>query len=246
MTDNDEKYSSLNSEKNNITLVTFIGFQEHLVLNFLRTYLRNGVKEVMLFSSIPQRNATEGKSTIDREIREKAIKLIRDSSGEDVTIIVKEIENIWDFQDYYFQLSRKAVEDAIINLSAGPAVFSAAGMIWALEHGYRVSYSVEYHDDGKLVSSVFSLLDLRPYINSVFSTDNVDKMILSALKKGKSDTLQINRYINDITDYRISLRTVEIHLGKLNKLGIIDITKGRVNKLTFSQKWSKIGTPDRK
>lgn len=241
MTLDDEDSSSPKDTIQPITLVSFIGFQEHLVMNFLKTFIGKGIKEVLLFSSRPRKTIREEQAAISLELRNKAIRFFRDSLGDKVSIAVIELENIWDFQDYYVRLSERSVEKAIINISAGPAVFAAAGMIWAMENGHRVSYSVEYHNNGKLVSSVFNLLDLRPYINSIFSTDNVDKMIINALRKGKNDTLQIHRQINDIMKYRISLRSVENHLRKLNNLGIVDITKGKVNRISLSQSWSKIG-----
>ena len=242
----DEAMSSLVDVGQSITLVTFIGFQEHLLMNFLKTFIGNGVKEVLLFSGSLQMAARERQVTVDIELRKKAIHFIRDSLGEGVSIVLIEFENIWDFQDYYIKLSQRPIKHAIINISAGPAVFSAAGMVWALEFGHKVSYSIEYHNNGKLVSSVFSMLDLKPYINSIFSTDNVDKMIMGALRKEKYDTLQIYRYINDDMGYTLSLRSVEIHLEKLSKLGVVDITKGRVNRISFSQNWSKIGSMSRR
>lgn len=240
MIPDDEVSSSTTSGSSEISLVSFVGFQEHLVMNFLKTFVNNNVKEILLFSSMVQKTATE-QYIINLELRKKAIRFIRDILGNKVHISLTEMENIWDFQDYYVRLSQNLVEKAIVNISAGPAVFAAAGIIWAMENNHYISYSVEYHNNGKLISSVFNLLDLRPYINSVFSTDNVDKMIVNAMREGKFDTLQIYKQINEVLKYRISLRSIEIHLRKLNQLGIIDITKGRVNKVSFSQNWSKIG-----
>lgn len=237
----DEIHSSLKSEVPIFSLISFVGFQEHLVMNFLKTFMRNGVKEVLLFSSKVQEIAKEPLGNVNIDIRKKAIRFIRDSLGNETRILLIEMENIWDFQDYYARLSREPVEKAIINISAGPAIFAAAGMIWAMENNHHISYSVEYHHNGELVSSVFSLLDLRPYINSIFSTDNVDKMIINALREGKSDTLQVYRQINEVLNYRISLRSIENHVTKLSKLGIVDITKAKINKISFSQSWSKVG-----
>jgi hypothetical protein len=242
----DEKISSSMNGESGITLVTFIGFQEHLVINFLKTYIQNGVKEVLMFTSVPPKSEIDGQMSINIEIRKKSVNLIRDALGDRTTIKFVELENIWDFQEYYFNLSRFPIESAILNISAGPAVFSAAGMIWALEHGHSVSYSVEYHNNVRLISSVFALLDLRPYINSIFSTDNVDRMVMSALKNGRSDSLQIHEYVKSVIGFKISLRSIEIHINKLHDLGIVEITRGRVNKISFSQKWSKIGALLRK
>ena len=246
MIHNDENYSSPIDKKSNITLVTFIGFQEHLVINFLKTYIKNGVKEVLLFTSVPPKAEITGQMRTNIEIRKKCVSLIRDSLGDRASIKFVELENIWDFQEYYFNLSRFSMDSAILNISAGPAVFSAAGMIWALEHGHSVSYSVEYHNNVRLVSSVFALLDLRPYINSIFSTDNVDRMIMDALKKGRSNSLQIHEYVKNVMRFNISLRSIEIHIKKLYDLGIIEITRGRINKVSFSQKWAKVGALLRK
>lgn len=246
MIHNDEVISSPRGIKSNITLVTFIGFQEHLVMNFLKTFIKKGVKEVLLFTSIPPRSELDEQQKKNLEIREKCVSFVRNSLGEEATIKIIELENIWDFQEYYFNLSRFSMESAILNISAGPAVFSAAGMIWALEHGYSVSYSVEYHNNDGLITSVFALLDLRPYINSIFSTDNVDKMIIDALKKGNKNSLQIHKFVISEMGFGISLRSIEIHIKKLNDLGIIDITRGRINMISFSQQWSKVGALLRK
>ena len=246
MIHDDEYSSSPKGNENNVTLVTFIGFQEHLVMNFLKTFIKKGVKEVLLFTSIPPRLEIDEQQKKNLEIRKKCVSFVRDSLGEGTTIKIVELENVWDFQEYYFNLSRFSMDRAILNISAGPAVFSAADMIWALEHGYSVSYSVEYHNKATLVSSIFALLDLRPYINSVFSTDNVDKMIMNALKKGHNNSLQIHEYVKSVMGFRISLRSIEIHIKKLNDLGIIDITRGRLNMISFSQQWSKIGVLLRK
>ncbi len=246
MIHNDENSSSLISNKTKITLVSFIGFQEHLVINFLKTYIKRDVREVILFTSVLPKSEMEGQTRINVEIRKKCISLIRDSLGNMATIRLIELENIWDFQEYYSNLSKVFMDRAILNISAGPAVFSAAGMIWALENGHSVSYSVEYHNGVRLVSSVFALLDLRPYINSIFSTDNVDKMIIDGLKNGLSNTLQLHEYVKSVMRFNISLRSIENHIKKLYNLGIVEITRGRINKISFSQNWSKIGALLRK
>lgn len=246
MIHDDEYSSSPKGNENNVTLVTFIGFQEHLVMNFLKTFIKKGVKEVLLFTSIPPRLEIDEQQKKNLEIRKKCVSFVRDSLGEGTTIKIVELENVWDFQEYYFNLSRFSMDRAILNISAGPAVFSAAGMIWALENGHSVSYSVEYHNGVRLVSSVFALLDLRPYINSIFSTDNVDKMIIDGLKNGLSNTLQLHEYVKSVMRFNISLRSIENHIKKLYNLGIVEITRGRINKISFSQNWSKIGALLRK
>lgn len=238
---NDEDSSSPIGVSKNLTLVSFVGFQEHLVMNFLRTFIGKGVTEILLFSSRPHNTIRDEQTKLNIELRNKAVQFSKDSLGTEASIVVIQLENIWDFQEYYVRLSQRPIEKAIVNISAGPAVFAAAGMIWAMEKDHYVSYSVEYHSSGKLVSSVFNLLDLRPHINSIFLTDNVDKMIIDTLRNGSVDTLQIHRQINDVMKYRISLRSVEIHLGKLNKLGIVEITRGKVNKINLSQSGTKIG-----
>ena len=242
MIQSDEISSSLKDEPNKLSLISFVGFQEHLVINFLRTFISNGVREVLLFSSKMEEAQKDRLGAINLYLRKKAVQFVRDSLGYEVRILLIEIDNIWDFQNYYVRLSQEPIEKAIINISAGPAVFAAAGIIWAVENNHDISYSVEYHNEGKLVSSVFNLVDLRPYVDSIFSTDNVDKMIIKALKNGEADTLQIYRYINETLKYRISLRSVEIHLIKLNKWDIVDITKAKVNKISLSENWSKVGS----
>ena len=241
MKSNDEIFSSSSNESRFEILVSFVGFQEHLVMNFLNTFLRPGVKEVWLFTSAIRTINLEKKQITNLELQKKAINLIEKTLNKSNVAKIFELENIWDFQEYYFHLSSFKGTDAIINISAGPSVFSAAGMIWALEHGYTVSYSVEFYDSSRLVSSVFNVLDLKPYISSIFSTDNVDKMIIEALKNGKNDTIQIHKYLNKVLGYELSLRSIENHLLKLNNLEIVEITRGKTNKVNLSQKLNKFG-----
>lgn len=237
MKQDDEEYSSSSHIKKQLALISFIGFQEHLVINFLKTFMGSDVGDILFFTSFERAVARENLGQMNLTLRKKAIEFIRTTLGNKVQIQIIEMKNIWDFQDYYAQLSKKHFEKAILNISAGPAVFSAAGIIWAMENNQSISYSVEYHNSGELVSSVFSTLDLKPYINSIFSTDRVDKVILESLRAGKNDTLQVHEYLNDKAGFDLSLRSVEIHLQKLYKLGIIDITKGKVNRVSFSQRF---------
>lgn len=67
-------------------------------------------------------------------------------------------------------------------------------------------------------------------------------MIMGALWKDRYDTLHVYRPINDVIGYTLYLRLVDIHLEKLSKLGIVDITKRRVNRIRFSQNWRTTGS----
>ena len=241
MKSNDAFSSSSSSDPGYENLVTFVGFQEHLVINFLRTFLKKGVKEVWLFTSATRTIYLEKNQITNLELRKRAIDLIEKTLDDGNVAKVFELENIWDFQEYYFYLSQFEGTRAIINISAGPSVFSAAGMIWALEHGYTVSYSVEFYNNSKLVSSVFNFLDLKPYISFIFSTDNVDKMIIESIKNGKNDTLQIHRYLNRVLGYELSLRSIESHIQKLHGLEIVEVIRGKTNKINLSQKLNKFG-----
>ena len=71
-------------------------------------------------------------------------------------------------------------------------------------------------------------------------------MIMGALWKDRYDTLHIYRHINDAIGYTLYLRSVDIHLEKLSKLGIVDITKRGVNRIRFSQNWSKTGSTSKR
>lgn len=241
MEHNDEQFTSSISKHGSTALVSFVGFQPHLVINFLNKFLKMNVSEVILFSSKVNTLVSKRESTANEKIAREALELISSAGCESIKATIIRLQNIWDFQEYYIKLSEIISERAVINISAGPAVFAAAGMIWALERGHRISYSVEYHNKNGLISSVFTELDLRPFVNSTFSTDNVDSMILRSLRTGDSDTIKIHEWLNIILGYRISLRAVESHLSKLSKLGIVEITKGRVNKVSISENLTKIG-----
>ena len=67
-------------------------------------------------------------------------------------------------------------------------------------------------------------------------------MIMGALWKDSYDTLHVYRPINDVIGYTLYLRLVDIHSEKLSKLGIVDITKRRVNRIRFSQNWRTTGS----
>ena len=243
MLNNDDKITSFNVRSNRNTIVSFIGYQEHLVLRFIETFIDKDIDQFLLFTSKFNKDDDTTYREKNFEIRKKVTDFIKNKKNNEIPIYLFEIGNIWDFTEYYKALSSEKVLHAIINISAGPSVFSAACMVWAMVNGHEISYSIENRLNGKPISTIFNLIEIKSYLNSVFTTDNVDKMIIDTIKKINTyplNTLDIHNYINNNLRFTLSLRTVEIHLNKLYKMGIVDIRRGKINIISFTDNWKKI------
>ncbi|MGC8656967.1 MAG: hypothetical protein ACP5RS_06400 [Thermoplasmata archaeon] len=233
----DEKISSLKSPE---TLVLFIGFRKHLVMEFLKTFKSPGIEHIVIFYSkksegIDRKNLMKNKKLIN-----DAILFIKNNFNKNLIIKEMEIGNIWSFNEFYNELHKINAKKAILNISAGPSTFSAAGILWAIEKKHYIAHSVEFYLDGKLSSCIFNLINVNPYVSSIFETDNLDKMIINCLRNGAKSTVEICEIINDNMHYKISLRSIEMHIKKLNNLGILDISKGKVNRISFSTDLEKV------
>ena len=136
----DEKISSL---KHGVNLVTFIGYREYLVLNFIRDNIKVNPSIIYIFSSKLPMLISEQQNA-QNEIILKNLKEYVKMNNKDVQIIENRTDNLWNIKCYYRTLKRLPTNSHyIINISSGPGVYSSAAMLWALETENQISFSVE-------------------------------------------------------------------------------------------------------
>lgn len=213
------------------TLVSFVGVREYLVYEFLRPYVENknnNLKKIFLFSSVKQENEDPYIHSKSMEIMEKIVKQII-VLRPDVEIEEIFLENIWDIKYCLGKLSAIDSKVASVNITAGPSTFSVASLLWAIENNYFIEHSVETVNKliGKIV--VFQRINIIPYFKSIFEIDNVDREIIAFLKRGATTTNKLRLHLKEEKRMEMTLRTIESRVSKLNEMGIIKISKGRVN-----------------
>ncbi|OWP55472.1 MAG: hypothetical protein B2I18_01845 [Cuniculiplasma sp. C_DKE] len=235
---NEENLSSIDVD----TLISFVGIREYLVSEFLHPYIvnrGNGLRKIVLFSSTSEENE-------DVEIHNKSEIIIEKISSQikelrpDVKLEIILLKNIWDIRACLEKLSNIESTIASVNITAGPSSFSVACLLWATEHGHYIEHSVESNNKfiGRIV--VFRRINVLPYFKSIFLIDNVDKEIISILKRGSSTTNKIRLYLRTSKHIELTLRTVQNRVSRMNEIGIISVSKGRNNIIELSDDYKKL------
>ncbi len=228
---NEEDISSYNID----TIVTFVGFTEKLVMEFLKPYINikdHGLKRIVLFSSAATKMDSDVLVTTNL-LLQKVIKSIN-KEIPDINIDSFLLGNIWNLKEYHAKFNEIKSKRASVNITAGPSVFSIAAIIWAIENNHFVEHSVESNNPltGKTV--VFRRIDVIPYFKSIFFTDRIDKRIIEFLKEGAKTSTAIRIYLKNQNDGNLSLRTIENRINRLNEFGILSVYRGRQNIIDLS------------
>ncbi|ARD84830.1 hypothetical protein FAD_0946 [Ferroplasma acidiphilum] len=234
----DERISSLNRE---INLITFIGYREYLVLNFIRDNIKVNPSIIYIFSSkLPVLPSEQ--SNAQNEIILKKLKEYVKMNGKDVQIKENRTDNLWDIKYYYRTLKRLPAEsNYIINISSGPGVYSAAAMLWALESDNQISYSVESWHNKTLQSAIFRNLNMQSFSFFNFKTDNMDRLIITALELGHNTTIDIKEYLSKQKGYKTTLRNIQVHIRELCNSGVLITDGNKPSTISFSNEFSKLG-----
>ncbi|KJE50058.1 MULTISPECIES: hypothetical protein [Acidiplasma] len=235
MVQNDE----INSSLKNIDFITFVGFKRHLVLRFLEDNLKNYFpNNIYVFTS----NMDEPLDENFRTKQEILLELEKLADRRQINIKKYFQNDLWNIKYYYKTLNSLPNKTRyIINISAGPSVFAAAGMLWALQHNYYVSYSVEHYEHRQLISCVFRNINMRSVSNLTFNTNNVDKFIIEALKNGMNNTNGIRLFLLKNYNYQTGLRNIQEHIKKLEELGLIRLSGNKGWEINFSDDLEALG-----
>ena len=224
------------------TLISFIGVTENLVFEFFKPYITinyDTLKRIILFTKSFNSNEED---EIQRKSQTllKNVELFLGKMFPQVEIKIIYMKNMWNLKDYYSTFKEIKSEKASINITAGPSVYSIAGLMWAIEHNHFVEHSVEAFNSVTGRSVVFNRIDVNPYFKSIYFTDNIDKVILKALDGAQLTTNYIRKYIINTIGDDLSLRTIQNRVNKLKEYGIVSISVGRQNTIQLSDEMKKI------
>ncbi len=234
----DEKISSL---KHGVNLVTFIGYREYLVLNFIRDNIKVNPSIIYIFSSKLPMLISEQQNA-QNEIILKNLKEYVKMNNKDVQIIENRTDNLWNIKCYYRTLKRLPTNSHyIINISSGPGVYSSAAMLWALETENQISFSVESWHNKILQSAVFRNLNMQAFSYFNFKTDNLDRLIITALENGNRTTIEIKEYLWKQKGYKTTLRNIQVHIRELCTSGVLMTDGNKPSTISFSTEFTKLG-----
>ena len=241
----DEVFSSHNREKQNLDFMcTFVGFKRHLVMDFLKQMLSfYEVSRVILVTSKKASINVGHEEPPNEKLLKEAVEYIdgyKAQGGANVEIQILRMKFMWDFFAYANELSKLKGENALINLSAGPAAYSSAAMVWAITNDYMIAYSIESKKYGSLeTNAVFKQFSITPCMNYNFKTDQIDKEIINAVLLGCRKSSEIReKLIESGFDY--SLRTIETRVLELSRKKIVHIGGGKIYKITIAEVIEKI------
>ena len=229
------------SSPNRTDLITFVGFKEYLVINFIKDNLTYNPLNIYIFTSKQDKILNSNKEKLLNETILDRLKIMVHERNEGIKIKEFRTGNLWDIKYYYQNLTKLPKANYIINVSSGPGVYSAASMIWALETDNKISYSIENWHNRELQSAIFRNLNMRPFEIFNFKLDNLDKYIVKALEAGRTNTDQIRKYLKTNLNYEVSLRNIQVHLKKLSESGIIELAGTKTYSISFSDDFRKLG-----
>jgi hypothetical protein len=231
----------ISSHKRAINLITFVGYREYLVLNFIRDNIRVNPSIIYVFTSKLTLLHSEQKNAQNEVILQKMKEYIK-AADKDTKIIENRTDNLWNIKYYYRTLKLLPAEcNYIINISSGPGVYSSAAMLWALETDNQISYSVESWNNKTLQSAVFRNLNMKSFSYFNFKTDNLDRLIISALENGNRTTTEIKEYLWKEKQYNTTLRNIQFHIRELCTAGVLVTDGNKPSTISFSNEFTKLG-----
>jgi len=236
-----QEHEIISSLKNNVNLITFVGYKEHLVLNFIRDNIKINPLRIYIFTSKAPLLIREQQNALNEIILKKLKEYVK-TEGSNIKIIENRTDNLWNIKYYYKTLkSLPANSHYIINISSGPGVYSSAAMLWALETDNQISYSIESRQGRILQSAVFRNLDMKLFSFFNFKTDNLDRLIINALEHGNNTTISIKDYLWSQKRYKTTLRNIQSHVHELCNQEILTTDGNKPSIIYFSDEFRKLG-----
>lgn len=228
------KSSTLEPTEREGALISFIGFRRHLCEGFIETVKPEfNVKAIYLFeseySSFMQNveKIDEYESSIN-SFKKRCISRFPDARVFDIPI-----KFIWSMSDIFPLMKKIKERNAIINISAGPSPFIAVSIFWSLKmKTVRLAHVVEFRDKNNMVESFsFKVFNPIPFLHYYFELDELDRKILHFIGGGLSRTRAILDSLNKTGSPRdrITLKTVENRINKLEGLGLVEKFPGKSN-----------------
>ena len=236
-----QKNEFFTSHQEKADLITFIGFKEYLVTNFVRDNLKFDPSNIYIFTSSKSPLVGIRQEAPLNEVILNKLKDMVHSANEEIKIKENRTDNLWDIRYYYRKLKGLPDSNYVVNISSGPGVYSSASMLWALETNNKIAYSVEYRKNGVLDSITFRNLNMRPFGFYNFRSDNLHRYIITALEAGMATTTNIQAYLWKHMKYETSLRNIQIHVRELSNSGVIEIAGTKPYVISFSSDFQKLG-----
>lgn len=230
----------ITSSKEPDCLVTFVGFRSDLVIEFFKPYLikKNcSVKRIFIFYTISKTQQSSANKA-ESALNEISTYLKNFQFMVDVKTI--KMKNMWDLKEYRSKLSEIKAGKASVNLTAGPAVFTLAGILWAIEMKHYIEHSVESYIPLVGQSIVYNRINIDPLMQSLFLVDEIDKQVIDFLRVHSRTTTEINTYLKTSCNQSLTLRTIENRINILEKKGIVSVVRNRVHKIYLSEALKKI------
>lgn len=200
----DEIISTLKENTQPLTLISFVGFQKHLVMTFFQQAKKlfgNQIRIIYLFHGqdtyIAQVDPRflELRSSLNKEFNE---------NWKGVEIRWISLRNLWDIKEIYGKMEDVIGDRFVINISAGPSIFGAASLLFGLKKGSTVIGHVierpEPLKENKIESesyelfSIFTFIDLDPYL-SLVRLNHVERAILRAIINDNHFSVDILNYL---------------------------------------------------
>lgn len=235
-----QKNETNSSQINNKDLITFVGFKDYLVLNFIRDNLRNEPENLYIFTSKNMYIGFTGERPKNEVILDQAKNFLK-NKYKPIKITEFRTSNLWDIKFYYNKLRSLPKGKYIVNISSGPGIYSAASMLWSIESSNEISYSVEIRDGETVKSSIFKNLNLFPFSYLSFKSDNLDRYIVEAIKNGMNTTKEIKDYLWKEMDYKTSVRNIQFHITELVEAGVLSISGSKPYNISFSSYMENLG-----
>jgi len=229
------------SSLKNTNLITFVGYREYLVLNFIRDNIKLDPSIIYIFTSRAPLLISEQQTALNEIILKKLKEYVK-TIKNNIKIIENRTDNLWNIQYYYRTLKNLPTDSKYIaNISSGPGAYSAASMLWALETDNQISYSIELREGRKLQSAIFRNLNMKLFSYYNFKTDNLDRLIINALEQGNNTTTSIKDYLWDQKRYKTTLRNIQSHVHELCNQRILSIEGNKSYIIHFSDEFRKLG-----
>lgn len=197
---NEEKSSS------NRLAICFVGFEEDLVLPFIRKISDYDISRFVLVRS--DSKPDNEKRILNDMILSKAKELINESFSK-IDIDEVGFRDIWNFYEYIKFISQYADWSLYVNVSAGPSTFSSAVTLYSALNGHHIFYNVEERMGKR---SFFVEADLTP-LRYFFSLDSTDKAITSIIGSKTMTRKEIYRQLSrngKITERAVSYRVEQL------------------------------------
>jgi len=213
-----------NEEKKSSKLViTFIGFNESLVMEFLNAVIddfknSNNIK----FKFLQSENDALGLENKNNEKFNKFLKIKLNANSKIKSVFNEEaydeyLKNIYDFTGFLELLDKYSKDyDLILNVSSGPYAWTSSAAIFGVMHGYRIYYNILTSTG----TNFFKPIDTKP-LRYIFDLKAIDYEIINILKVKKSCTINELHELLKMNNIKSTIRNIQYRLNELCLDGIV-------------------------